>query len=123
MMPQLVAFALAAAAALAGTAGYVWLAAEGRLVAPLDHVPIIYVAPPVLMLALFQIVFGAITGRWRGWRFWAVAVPFVALVWLLGLIAVLTANVHAGAALAAVLAAKVAFGLWALRATEPGGAR
>jgi hypothetical protein len=72
-------------------------------------------------LALFQLVFSGLTGRWRGWRFWAVSVPFAGAVWGLGLVAVLTGFVPLLLALGGVVLAHLAFGVFTLQQTA--GAR
>ena len=42
-----------------------------------DHIPMVLVLPPLAGLALFQLVFGLVTGIGRGWRFWALGLPLV----------------------------------------------
>lgn len=110
-------FALACLAALAGVwAFWVWVGGATFAVGP-TRLPMVYALPPVLALALFQMVFAGLTGRWRGWRFWAAAGPVVAALWSLGVVAVITGQAAPALALAGVAGAVLAFGLWALAAT------
>lgn len=114
-------FALGCLAALAGVwAFWVWVGGATFAVGP-TRLPMVYALPPVLALALFQMVFARLTGRWRGWRFWAVAGPVVAALWSLGLVATITGQVPPALALAGVIGAALAFGLWALSATGCAG--
>ena len=70
MIPALPAYLLSAGLGLAGAAGI--LSAVAAQTVPLlgTQVPLAYLLPPIVGLALFQLVFGTCTGRWRGWRFW-----------------------------------------------------
>ena len=119
MTRTLVPFALACLAALAGVwAFWVWVGGATFAVGP-TRLPMAYALPPLLALALFQMVFAGLTGRWRGWRFWAVAGPVVAAAWSLGVVAMITGHLAPVVALAGVAVAVLAFGLWALAATGP----
>jgi hypothetical protein len=110
-------FALACLATVAGVwAFWVWVGGATFAVGP-TRLPMVYALPPVLALALFQMVFAGLTGRWRGWRFWAVAGPVVAAVWTLGVVATITGQLAPLPALAGVTLAALAFGLWALATT------
>ncbi len=124
-MPRAVgAFLVALLSAIVGVAAYWgWIGGATFAVGP-TRLPLVFVMPPVLGLALFQLVFGAMTGCWRGWRFWAVAGPFAAATWGLGLTAAIGGFVSPTLSLALVLALTVGFGLFALRATRcrPGAA-
>lgn len=117
MTRALAPFALACLAALAGVwAFWVWVGGATFAVGP-TRLPMVYALPPVLALALFQMVFAGLTGRWRGWRFWAAAGPVVAALWSLGVVAVITGQTAPALALAGVAGAVLAFGLWALATT------
>jgi ABC-type multidrug transport system permease subunit len=114
MIRPLPAFALASLAALAG--GWAFMAGVGgqTFAVGLVRMPVIYLLTPLLALALFQIVFGALSGLWRGWRFWAAALPFAMTVWGFGLVLSLSANAPPATALALVVVVLLAFGIWAL---------
>ena len=114
MIPALPAFLLAACLGLAGAAGI--LSAVAAQTVPLlgTQVPLGYLLPPVVGLALFQLVFGTCTGRWRGWRFWVAALPLSAIIWGAGLVALLGGHVSWQAALGAAAAGHVLAGLTAL---------
>lgn len=45
--------------------------------------PVLFYAAPLAGAALFQLIFGGITGKWRGWRFWLIAIPAVYLSYFL----------------------------------------
>lgn len=114
-------FVLASLTALAGVwAFWTWVGGATFAAGP-TRLPMAYALPPLLALALFQMVFAGLTGRWRGWRFWAVAGPVVAALWSLGVVAVITGQVPPALALAGVIGAALAFGLWALSATGRAG--
>lgn len=117
MTRALAPFALACLAAMAGVwAFWVWVGGATFPVGP-TRLPMVYALPPVLALALFQMVFAGLTGRWRGWRFWAVAGPVVAALWTLGVVATNTGQLAPPGALAGVTLAALGFGIWALAAT------
>lgn len=102
-------------------AGWGWLVVVGGATFAIGptRLPLAYVLTPLLGLALFQLVFGLLTGRWRGWRFWAIVAPFSAAVWGLDVVSAISAQLSPLPALLAVLAAHLTFGLWALSRTEP----
>jgi hypothetical protein len=106
-------------AALAGGWGWLALVGGSTFVAGPTRLPMVYALTPVLGLALFQLVFSGLTGRWRGWRFWAVALPFSACIWTLGVAVAITGQAAPLTALLGVLALHLAFGLWALSMTRP----
>jgi len=119
-MPRAIGpFLSGALAALAGGCG--WLAVVGGATFAMGpmRLPMVYALTPLLGLALFQLVFSGLTGRWRGWRFWAVALPFSACLWALGVAVAITAQAAPLTALLGVLALHLAFGLWALSVTGP----
>lgn len=102
LLPPLI---LAALPALAAGAGAVLLLGGETFPAGPTRLPMVYVLTPLAVLAVFQIVFGALTGRWRGWRFWALALPVSAILWGAGLILFLDGR---AAPLALLLAEAVA---------------
>lgn len=120
MIRALPAYLLAALIALSGAAGV--LVAVGGATFPLGGIdmPYVYVLPPLVALALFQLIFGSTTGRWRGLRFWALALPVSAAIWGAGLVLLLEAQTTAVQALIGVAAAHVAAGLIALLAGRHG---
>ncbi|MFN6980086.1 MAG: hypothetical protein ACK4OP_18285, partial [Gemmobacter sp.] len=84
---------------------------------PGTTVPAAYALAPLAGLAVFQLAFGLLTGRWRGAAFWAAALPLTAAVGGLALAAALARLVPLGTATAAAAAVLFAFGLWAARRT------
>lgn len=118
MTRSLPAFAAASLVALLGAGGFVVLAGGTTFSVGMARVPLVYVLTPLVALALFQLVFGVMAGRWRGTRFWMVALPLSALLWCVGLYMVLEAWLTPRAALWAEAAAHLAAGLTALRLTE-----
>lgn len=84
------------------------------------RLPMLYVLPPLAGLALFQLLFGGLTGLWRGARFWVTALAIVAPVWASGLALVLDARLSPLAGLGLVLALLALAGLIALRRTRQG---
>lgn len=91
---------LAALIAFGGAAGV--LVVAGGAVLPLGGIdlPTAYLLPPLVALALFQLVFGALARRWRGLSFWLVALPVSALIWGAGLWLLLDARITVPQALA-----------------------
>ena len=118
MIPALPAYLLSAGLGLAGAAGI--LSAVAAQTVPLlgTQVPLAYLLPPIVGLALFQLVFGVCTGRWRGWRFWAAAIPLSAVIWGAALMALLGGHASWQAALGVAAAGHVAAGLAALSLTR-----
>lgn len=110
-------FLSATLAALAGVWAFWTLVGGATFALGPTRLPMIYALAPLLALALFQLVFSSLTGRWRGWRFWAAAGPVVGAMWSLGLAATLAGHVAPVVALTGATAAAVAFGLFALAAT------
>lgn len=111
------AYLLASVTGLAGMTAVLPVAGGATLPLGATDLPLAYVLPPLVGLALFQLVFGAVTGRWRGLRFWAVGLPVTAAIWGAGLVLMLGGHVTAIQALAGVSAAMMLAGLLA------GGAR
>ncbi|TGN50207.1 hypothetical protein E4L95_17615 [Paracoccus liaowanqingii] len=105
---------LAALIALGGAAGV--LVVAGGAVFPMGgtDLPAAYVLPPLVALALFQLVFGAMSGRWRGPGFWLAALPLTALIWGAGLWLLLDGRITAPQALAGTASALLAVLLVAL---------
>nr|WP_111298867.1 hypothetical protein [Paracoccus saliphilus] len=118
MTRSLPAFAAAALVALTGAAGFVLLAGGTTFSVGMARVPLVYVLTPLVALALFQLVFGLTTRRWRGSRFWMVALPLSALLWGGGLYLVLEAWLTPRTVLWAEAAVHLVAGLLALRLTE-----
>lgn len=118
MIPALPAYLLSAGLGLAGAAGV--LSAVAAQTVPLlgTQVPLAYLLPPIVGLALFQLVFGACTGRWLGWRFWAAAIPLSAVIWGAALMALLGGHASWQAALGVAAVGHVAAGLAALSLTQ-----
>lgn len=118
MIPALPAYLLSAGLGLAGAAGI--LSAVAAQTVPLlgTQVPLAYLLPPIVGLALFQLVFGVFTGRWRGWRFWAAAIPLSAVIWGAALMALLGGHASWQAALGVAAVGHVAAGLAALSLTR-----
>ena len=118
MIPALPAYLLSAGLGLAGAAGI--LSAVAAQTVPLlgTQVPLAYLLPPIVGLALFQLVFGTCTGRWRGWRFWAAAIPLSAVIWGAALMALLGGHASWQAALGVAAVGHVAAGLAALSLTQ-----
>ena len=83
-----------------------------------DRVPLAYLLPPIVGLALFQLVFGVCTGRWRGLWFWAAAIPLSAVMWGAALMALLGGHASWQAALGVAAVGHVAAGLAALSLTR-----
>lgn len=81
MIRALPAYLLAALLGVAGAAGT--LSAVAARTVPMlgTAVPLAYLLPPLVGLALFQLAFGLTAGRWRGWRFWAAALPLSVAIW------------------------------------------
>lgn len=105
---------LACLIALGGAAGV--LLAVGGAVLPMGgtDLPTAYVLPPLVALALFQLIFGALSGHWRGPRFWMVALPVSASIWGAGLWLLLDGRITAPQALAGTALAHLAAVLVAL---------
>lgn len=116
MIRTLPAWLLAALIALTGAAGV--LAVAGGTTVPLGgtDLPLAYVLPPLVGLALFQLVFGTLAGRWRGLRYWLIALPLSAVIWGGALVLLLDGRLTVGQALAAAVAGHLAAGLVALAA-------
>ncbi|MFN3294591.1 MAG: hypothetical protein ACK414_14260 [Gemmobacter sp.] len=114
-------FLSATLAALAGVWAFWALVGGATFAVGPTRLPMVYALAPLLALALFQLVFSGLTGRWRGWRFWAAAGPVAASLWTLGVAAALTGYAAPAVALAGATAVTLAFGLFALAAT--GGRR
>jgi uncharacterized membrane protein YfcA len=107
------AFALAFACAAASALAALWWIGVTTLRVPGTTVPAAYAAAPLVGLAVFQIVFGTLAGRWRGAAFWAAALPLTGAIVMVALAATLTAAVMPATALAAALAVLFGFGFWA----------
>ncbi|MDM7459028.1 MAG: hypothetical protein P3W94_006685 [Paracoccus sp. (in: a-proteobacteria)] len=75
-------------AGLAALAVLLMLGGETFPIGP-QRLPMAYALTPVAGLAVFQLVFGMLTGRWRGGRYWLVALPVSALIWGTGLVLLL----------------------------------
>lgn len=118
MTHSLPAFAAASLVALLGAAGFVLLAGGTTFSVGLAQIPLVYVLTPLVALALFQLVFGLSTRRWRGSRFWMAALPLSAVMWGVGLYLMLDGWLTPRAALWAEAVAHLAAGLVALRLTE-----
>lgn len=118
MTRSLPAFAAASLVALMGAGGFVLLAGGTTFSVGLAQIPLVYVLTPLVALALFQLAFGLSAHRWRGSRFWMVALPLSALLWGGGLYLVLEGWLAPRAALWAEAGAHLAAGLAALRLTE-----
>ncbi|MFN3643281.1 MAG: hypothetical protein ACK4TB_10210 [Gemmobacter sp.] len=120
------ALALRYAAAFAAAALAAWavLVATGltTLRVPGTTVPAAYALAPLAGLAVFQLGFGALTGRWRGAAFWAAALPLTAAVGGLALAAALVRLVTLETAMVSAAAVLFAFGLWAALGMRGGGA-
>lgn len=118
MIPALPAYLLSAGLGLAGAAGI--LSAVAAQTVPLlgTQVPLAYLLPPIVGLALFQLVFGVCTGRWRGLRFWVAAIPLSAVIWGAALMALLGGHASWQAALGVAAVGHVAAGLAALSLTR-----
>lgn len=118
MIPALPAYLLSAGLGLAGAAGI--LSAVAAQTVPLlgTQVPLAYLLPPIVGLALFQLVFGVGTGRWRGLRFWVAAIPLSAVIWGAALMALLGGHASWQAALGVAAVGHVAAGLAALSLTR-----
>lgn len=118
MIPALPAYLLSAGLGLAGAAGI--LSAVAAQTVPLlgTQVPLAYLLPPIVGLALFQLVFGVCTGRWRGLRFWVAAIPLSAVIWGAALMALLGGHASWQAALGVAAFGHVAAGLAALSLTR-----
>ncbi|MBW7055828.1 hypothetical protein KY389_03850 [Paracoccus bogoriensis] len=109
---------LAALPALAVGAGVlVVLGGETFPIGP-TRLPMVYLVTPLAVLAVFQIVFGGLTGRWRGWRFWALALPVSAILWGTGLILFLDGRAAPVPLLLAEAAAHLLVAALALEALE-----
>ncbi|MFN3936936.1 MAG: hypothetical protein ACK4KW_05090 [Gemmobacter sp.] len=106
-------FAAAFAVGIAVAAGVGWMLAVSTLRLPGTTIPMAYLAGPLAGLAAFQLAFGATSGRWRGWRFWAVALPLTLASTGAALAFALARAVPMLPALAVAGAVLFAFGLWA----------
>ena len=109
---------LAALPALAAGAGVLLVLGGETFPVGLTRLPMAYLLTPLAVLAVFQIVFGALTGRWRGWRFWALALPVSAILWGAGLILFLDGRAAPVPLLLAEAAAHLLVATLALAALE-----
>ncbi|WP_405405760.1 hypothetical protein [Paracoccus sp. Ld10] len=114
MISTLPAFLLSAGLGLAGAAGIIGAVAARTVPLMGTQIPLAYLLPPVVGLAVFQLVFGTATGRWRGWRFWAASLPVSATIWGAGLIALLGGYASWQIALGGAAAGHVLAGLTAV---------
>ena len=116
MTPALPAWLLAALIALTGAAGVLVLA--GGVTVPVGGtaLPLAYALPPLVGLALFQLVFGLLARRWRGLGYWLVALPLSAAIWGGALALMLEGRLTATQALGLAVAGHLAAGLAALAA-------
>lgn len=117
----MVGLALAApAAGMAALAVLLTLGGETFPVGP-RRLPMAYALTPVAGLAVFQLLFGTLTGRWRGGRYWMIALPVSAVIWGAGLVLLLEGMVAPGPLLLGQFIAHVAVA--ALAVTRGGSAR
>ncbi|MDM7459225.1 MAG: hypothetical protein P3W94_007730 [Paracoccus sp. (in: a-proteobacteria)] len=100
-------FLAAPAAGLAALAVLLMLGGETFPIGP-QRLPMAYALTPVAGLAVFQLVFGMLTGRWRGGRYWLIALPVSALIWGTGLFLLLEGLVRPAPLLAGQFAAHTA---------------
>ncbi|WP_410217538.1 hypothetical protein [Paracoccus sp. (in: a-proteobacteria)] len=118
MMRALPAFAVASLVALSGAAGFARLVGGATFAMGQTQVPVIYVAPPLIGLALFQLVFGLLCTRWRGLRFWLTALPMSTILWVGGLYLLLEGRIEGRVFLGAEVMVHLMAGLIALRLTR-----
>jgi hypothetical protein len=115
-----VAFLLAYVAGLVATWMALGLVVTTVFKGPDTEVPLLVLILPVVGLAVFQLLFGSMTGRWRGWQFWLWA---GGLAYGLGGLTVWTSTmgwVGAPAALAGFVAVLGGIGLWHARVLPAG---
>ncbi|MBF5078287.1 hypothetical protein F1642_03565 [Paracoccus sp. NBH48] len=118
MIPALPAYLLSAGLGLAAAAG-ILSAVAAQTVPPARH------AGAAGLSAAADRRDGAVpaglracTGRWRGWRFWAAAIPLSAVIWGAALMALLGGHASWQAALGVAAVGHVAAGLAALSLTR-----
>lgn len=121
MTRTLPAAMLAALVALSGAAGVLVVAGGALVPVGGTDLPLAYILPPLVALALFQLIFGALSGFWRGPGFWLVALPVSAVIWGVGLWLLLDARITAPQVLAGTALAHLAAVLLAV--TRIGGRR
>lgn len=73
---------------------------------------------PLAGLAVFQLLFG-MTGRWRGWQFWAIATPVVYAILLATAVPILQNLISQTAGTILCGGLLILAGFWALALTKP----
>lgn len=117
---EIAAFLLAFIAGAAAAGAVYYLGVIGMLGTPgaMNVGYLLTVMSPLAGLSVFQLLFG-MTGRWRGWRFWAVALPVVYLI-ILGLfVLALQGMLQMTVALPVAAVLLLLAGIWGLSLTQP----
>lgn len=70
---------------------------------------------PLAGLAAFQLIFGLLSGRWRGWRFWLIAPALVYAVAITSGYFMMRGYISLTEAAVILLGLPFGLGLWALR--------